>query len=177
WRIFPEYVGGRNQYMVRHRARRQLLAGKQTQGERQHIVAVAVHVVGDRAEHDTAPVVGVDLLLLAGTAVDVPVEPLADDDAVALPPIHFNGILGIHGGQVIEGRDQHSLTALRLQKFRQQRVSAHRLSPSVQRREVQRRQPFVYAFGDALHAIADGGTEIGEITDEYPAYLLVRPCL
>jgi hypothetical protein len=31
--------------MLRHRARRQCLTVKQTQGERQHVVAVAVHVV------------------------------------------------------------------------------------------------------------------------------------
>jgi hypothetical protein len=31
-------------------------------GERQNIVTVAVHVVGDRAQHEAAPVVGVDLL-------------------------------------------------------------------------------------------------------------------
>src|ERR1700751_5601700 len=47
WRIFPEYVGGGDQFMLRHRARWQGLAGKQPQGERQHVVAVAVHVVGD----------------------------------------------------------------------------------------------------------------------------------
>jgi uncharacterized protein YbjT (DUF2867 family) len=69
WRIFPEYVGGGDQDMVRHRARRQCLAVKQTQGERQHVVTVAVHVVGDRAEHHAAAVIGVDLLLLAGAAV------------------------------------------------------------------------------------------------------------
>jgi hypothetical protein len=38
-----------------------------------------------------------DLLLLAGAAMNVRVEPLADDDAVALPPVHFDGILGVDG--------------------------------------------------------------------------------
>src|ERR1700751_838414 len=41
WRIFPEYVEGSDQFMLRHRARWQGLAGKQPQGERQHVVAVA----------------------------------------------------------------------------------------------------------------------------------------
>jgi hypothetical protein len=45
-------------------------------------------------------------VFLAGTAVDVRVEPLADDDAIALPPVHFDGILGVHGGKVVAGRDQ-----------------------------------------------------------------------
>ena len=85
-RIFPEYVGGGDQFMLRRRARWQRLAGKQPQCERQHVVAVAVHVVGDRPEHHAGAVVGVDFLLLAGAAMDVWVEPLADDDAVALPP-------------------------------------------------------------------------------------------
>ena len=31
------------------------------------------------------------------------------------------------------------------------------------------------AFGDALHALADGGAWIGEVTDQHPAHLLVRP--
>jgi hypothetical protein len=64
WRIFPEYVGGGDQDMSGHGARRQCLARKQTQRERQHIVAVAVHEVGNRVEHHAAAVVGVDLLLL-----------------------------------------------------------------------------------------------------------------
>jgi hypothetical protein len=33
----------------------------------------------------------------------------------------------------------------------------------------------VYAFRDALHAIADGWARLGKVTDEYPEYLLVRP--
>jgi hypothetical protein len=83
---------------------------------------------------------------------------------------HFGGILGVHGGQVVEGRDQQPFAALRLQEFRQQRVSAHRLSAGVERRDLQRGQGLVDAFGDALHAIADGGARIGEVT-----YLLTRP--
>src|SRR5260221_8750204 len=98
WRIFAEYIGGGDQGMFRHGARRQLLAGKQAQGERQHIVAVAVHVIGHRAEHHATSVVGVDLLLLAGATVDVAVEPLANDDAIALSPIHLDSVLRIDGG-------------------------------------------------------------------------------
>lgn len=58
WRIFPEYVGGGDQFMLRRRARWQRLAGKQPQCERQHVVAVAVHVAGDRPEHHAGAVVG-----------------------------------------------------------------------------------------------------------------------
>jgi hypothetical protein len=46
--------------------------------------------------------------------VDVWVEPLADDDAVALPPVHLDGVLRVHGGEVVERRDQDSLAALLL---------------------------------------------------------------
>jgi hypothetical protein len=67
------------------------------QGERQRVVAVAVHVVGDRAKHDAAAIVGVDLLLLAGAAMNVGSSPWLNDDAVALPPVHFDGILGVDG--------------------------------------------------------------------------------
>jgi hypothetical protein len=67
------------------------------------------------------------------------------------------------------------LAALRLQEFRQQRVGTHRLSAGVERCELQRGQRFVYAFGDALHAIADGWARLGEITDQHPKYLLVWP--
>ena len=49
--------------------------------------------------------------------MDVPVETLADNNAIALPPVHFDCIFGIDGGQIVEGRDQHALTALCLQKF------------------------------------------------------------
>ena len=48
WRIFPEYVGGGDQFMLRRRARWQRLAGKQPQCERQHVVAVAVWVDRDQ---------------------------------------------------------------------------------------------------------------------------------
>ena len=57
-RIFPEHVGGSDQDIVRHRARRHGLAGEQPEGERQHVMAVAVHVVGNRTEHYAAAVVG-----------------------------------------------------------------------------------------------------------------------
>jgi hypothetical protein len=30
-------------------------------------------------------------------------------------------------------------------------------------------------FGDAPHAIADGGARLGEVTDQHPEYVLVRP--
>ena len=50
-----------------------VFAGQQPQRERQHLVAVTVHVVGDRAQHHAAAVVGIDLLLLAGAAMDVAV--------------------------------------------------------------------------------------------------------
>ena len=35
----------------------------------------------------------------------------------------------------------------------------------------------MHAFGDALHAIADGGARLGEIADQHPEHLLVRPGL
>src|SRR5947207_7866383 len=89
-RIFLEDVGGRHQHVLRHRVRHQRLSGQQTQGERKYLVAVAVHVIGDRAEHDAAAVVRIDLLLFAGAAMDVPVETLADNNAIALPPVHFD---------------------------------------------------------------------------------------
>src|ERR1051326_6117608 len=50
WGIFAEHVRGRNEDVLRHRARRQRLAAKQSQGERQHVVALTVHVIGDRSE-------------------------------------------------------------------------------------------------------------------------------
>src|SRR5438128_1029757 len=89
------------------------------------------------------------------TPVSSPVEPLADDDAVALPPVHLDGILGINGGEVVEGCDQQMLAALCLQKFRQQRVGADRLSAGVERGELQRGHRLVYAVCYALHAIDD----------------------
>jgi hypothetical protein len=47
-RAASEYVGGSDQDALRHRARWQRLAGKQTQGERHNIVTVAVHVVATK---------------------------------------------------------------------------------------------------------------------------------
>src|SRR6185437_17089447 len=102
WRIFAEHVRGGDEHMPRDGARRQRVTGEQAHGERQHIIAVAIHVVGDRTEHHAAPVVGVELLLLAGGAVDVAVEPLAYNDAVALPPVRLDGSLPVYGGQIIE---------------------------------------------------------------------------
>src|SRR6516165_1708533 len=116
-RIFPKYVGGGDQGMLRHRARRQCLAAKQTQAQRQHVVAVAVHVIGDGAEHHAAAVVRVDFLLFAGAAVDVRVEPLAYDNAVALPPVHFDGARGVNGGQIVQGRDQQPPAGPRQQEL------------------------------------------------------------
>jgi hypothetical protein len=107
--------------------------------------------------------------------VDVPIESLADDDAIALSPVHFNGIPGIDSGKVVEGRNQQPLAALRLEEFRQQRIGAHRLSAGVERREPQRGQRLVHAFGDSMHAVADGRARIGEVTDEHPEYPLVCP--
>src|ERR1051326_9495528 len=52
-RIFLEYVAGRDQCVLRHCSWRQSLPGQQAQGERQHVVTVAVDVIRDRAEHDT----------------------------------------------------------------------------------------------------------------------------
>ena len=63
---------------------------------------------------------------------DVRVEALADDDAVALPPVHLDGVLGVDGGEVVERCDQQPFATLRLQKFRQQRVGAHRLPAGVE---------------------------------------------
>src|SRR5262252_9523874 len=83
--IFPEHIGGGDQFMLRHRAPRQRFAVQQTQRERQNVITIAVHKVRDRSEHDAAAVVGIDLLLLADIAMDVRVEPLADDDADGLP--------------------------------------------------------------------------------------------
>src|SRR5260370_24101349 len=57
--------------------------------QRQDVVAVAVHVVGDRAEHDAAAIVGIDLLLLAGAAVDVAVEPRSEEHTSELQS-HLN---------------------------------------------------------------------------------------
>jgi hypothetical protein len=48
----------------------------------------------------TAAVVRIDLLLLVGAAMDVPIEPLTDNNAIALPPVHFDRILGVDGGQI-----------------------------------------------------------------------------
>ena len=93
----------------------------------------------------------------------------------SLPPVHFDGILGVHGGEVVEGRDQQPLAALCPQEFRQQRVGAHRLPAGVERRELQRRQSLVYAFGNASHAISDGGARIGEIADQHLEDLLAWP--
>ena len=41
WLIFPEYVGGRDKGMVRHRAQRQGLAGEQSQCQRPHLLTVS----------------------------------------------------------------------------------------------------------------------------------------
>src|SRR6478672_7658668 len=107
--------------------------------------------------------------------MDVAVEPLANDHAVALPPVHFDRIFGVHGTQVIESGNQYSLTALRLQELRQQGVRAHRLSAGIERRKFQRWQRLVPTFGDALHAIADGGPGVGEIADQYRENRLAAP--
>lgn len=54
-------------------------------------------------------------------------------------------------------------------------VGADTLSAGVEQRELQRRQCFVYASGDASHAISDGGAGIGEIADQHSEYLLAWP--
>src|SRR5690349_7440567 len=86
-RILAEDIGGGDQDVLRQRARRQSLAGHQAQGERQDVITVAVDEIGHRAKHHAAAVVGIDLFFLAGAAMDVAVEPLADDDAIALPTV------------------------------------------------------------------------------------------
>src|SRR5438045_3086061 len=90
--------------------------------------------------------------------MDVPIEPLTDNNAIALPPVHFDRIFGVDGGQIVEGRDQHVLTALGLQKLGHQRVCPHGLSAGIKQREFQRWQCFVAAVRDALHALADRRT-------------------
>ena len=56
------------------------------QGKRQHLIPISVDKVGDRTEHDTAAVVGVDFLLIVGAAVNAPVQALTDNDAITDAP-------------------------------------------------------------------------------------------
>jgi hypothetical protein len=54
--------------------------------------------------------------------------PLADDDAIALPPVHFDGILGVHGGEVVAGRAINSRWSRCVcRNFANRRVGEHRL--------------------------------------------------
>ena len=56
---------------LRRRSRWHLLPLQHPQRDRQDLIAIAVHVIGDRTKNDAAAVGGIDLLLFAGAAMDV----------------------------------------------------------------------------------------------------------
>ena len=89
------------------------------QGDRQDLVAVAVEIIGDRPQNDTAAIGGIDLLLLASTAMDAAVGALANNDTIADAPGRLNHRFGGEGGGVVERSYEYLASSLGREKFRE----------------------------------------------------------
>src|SRR5262249_44315774 len=134
-RILLEDVPRRDQDVFGRRLRGYALTAEHAQGEREHLIAIEIEVIGNRSKDDAAPVCRIDLLFFSGTPVDATVEPLTDNDAIADAHGTLNRRLRGEGGRVVEGCDQDLAPGLRRQEFAEQSFETNRIATGVESRE------------------------------------------
>src|SRR4030088_1951516 len=89
-RILAKYVLCGNQDGGGSSLRRHLLAPKHPHCDGQNFIAIAVKEIGHRTQNDTAAIGRINLLLLAGTAMDFAAGALTHNDAITGAPGGFN---------------------------------------------------------------------------------------
>src|SRR3954452_15203701 len=83
--IHSKNILRRDQRVLRNGTRRHALAAQHFKRQRQHLVAVAVHVIGYRPEYYAATVARIELLAVAGASMDAAVHTLTYYNAIADP--------------------------------------------------------------------------------------------
>src|SRR3981081_2371451 len=89
-RIFAKHVLCGNQYVVGQSLRRHLLAPQHPHCDGQNLIAITVKEIGHRTKNDAAASGRIDLLLLAGTAMDSTTGALTHNDAITGAPSGFD---------------------------------------------------------------------------------------
>src|SRR5260370_41884345 len=104
-RILAKYVLWGNQDVVGQSLRRHLLAPEHPHCDGQNRTAIAVKEIGHRTQNDAAAIGRINLLLLAGTAMDSTAGALTHNDAITGAPGGFNRRFGGEGGGVVQRCD------------------------------------------------------------------------
>ena len=81
-RIFGEDILGGDKRVSRGRSLGYLPPIQHLHRQRQNFIAITVDIICHRTEYNAAAIVGIDLLLIACTAVNAVVQALADNDTI-----------------------------------------------------------------------------------------------